>query len=401
MFASVMQFTTNMDISNDISRREKKDSLDQSTSSALPSTMFTNGNTDRKDDIESISVSTRISACIVAQEAKELIKKFVDDAKKFAKIAKKFAEEAGPPEEDKELLEEEAELLEQKAELLEQKTELLEHEAEPFDVKEANEFADKARQFAEQAKSFVRKKKQKLREKLAEEVNQISAKANQLEKTADKAAYAWCAQARTVVAVVKFEKVDGRILYEARYTNCGREKKHAEDFFKEDIENENGVLAEIVQENPKGTITMYPTIQPCNQSTSETGTENTNADQSCCDILETIVGQTLQNDGRNINLCIKATNTNRLSQIDKNPNLRDNAVNGIKNLMGIESLNVSGMTREDWHYLLSLTNELENRKDLEVHEGRQDLDASVKHIFNEIQAKVNEAKINPAKNQKF
>ena len=166
--------------------------------------------------------------CIVAQEAKELIKKFVDDAKKFAKIAKKFAEEAGLPEEDKELLEEEAELLEQKAELLE-------HEAEPFDVKEANEFA-------EQAKSFGQKKKQKLREKLAE-VNQISAKANQLKKTADKAAYAWCAQARKVVAVVKFEKVDRRILYEARYTNCGREKKHAEDFFKEDIENENGVLA--------------------------------------------------------------------------------------------------------------------------------------------------------------
>jgi hypothetical protein len=57
-------------------------------------------------------------------------------------------------------------------------------------------------------------------------------------------------------------------------------------------------------------------------------------------------------------------------------------------LMGI-GVNVSGMTREDWRYLFSLTNELENHKALEVYEGRQDLDASVQSVFNEIQAKIN------------
>jgi hypothetical protein len=50
-----MKFTSlKMDISNNV--RKMKDSLDQSISSALPSTMFTNGM------VENISVSMRISA---------------------------------------------------------------------------------------------------------------------------------------------------------------------------------------------------------------------------------------------------------------------------------------------------------------------------------------------------
>jgi pyrimidine deaminase RibD-like protein len=203
----------------------------------------------------------------------------------------------------------------------------------------------------------------------------------------------WRVQAKTVVAVVKFQDENGVILYEARYKNCVPKKKHAEDFFKEDIENQNGVLAGIVEANPKGTITMYLTLQPCNRSTE---TANTKPNQSCCDILQTIVGQRLRNNGRNINLCVKAANTRRLSLIEEtgnNETLRQNAVAGITTLMQVEGVNVSGMTPEDWHYLLSLTNELQNRKDLEVHEDRQDLDGCVQSIFDQIQDEIDQDEI--------
>ena len=183
----------------------------------------------------------------------------------------------------------------------------------------------------------------------------------------------WRVQRKTVVAIVKFEDENGEILYEARYKNCAPQKKHAEDFFKEDIENQDGVLAEIVQDNPNGTITMYLTLQPCNRSTGKS--ENTKPDQSCCDTLKTIVRQILRNDGRNINLCIKATNTNRLSQTEQDRTLLQNAERGIKQLMRIEGVNVSGMTPEDWDYLFSMT---------EYIPPRRDLDRDVQSIFERI-----------------
>ena len=92
-------------------------------------------------------------------------------------------------------------------------------------------------------------------------------------------------------------------------------------------------------------------------------------------------------------MCVKPTNTCRLSltkEKDKDDEtLRENAVDGIKMLMKIGVI-FSGMTKEDWHYLLSLTNELENREDLEVHDRRQDLDGCVQSIFDQIQA-INQA----------
>jgi hypothetical protein len=200
-------------------------------------------------------------------------------------------------------------------------------------------------------------------------------------------------QAKTVVAVVKFEDKNGDILYEARYKNCAPQKKHAEDLFKEDIENQNGALREKVKANPNGSITLYLTLQPCHQTTSILGTANTPANKTCCETLRTIFEDILQ--PKNIWLCVKAANTCRLSLIPAiNANddiLRQNAVAGIQMLMQVIGVNVSGMIREDWHYLLSLTNELENRQDLEVHEGRQHLDGCVQNIFNQIQHQINQA----------
>ena len=203
----------------------------------------------------------------------------------------------------------------------------------------------------------------------------------------------WYVQGKTVVAVVKFEDENGKIQYQARYTNCYKksEQKHAEDFFKEDIENENGALREKVNTNPNGTITMYLTIQPCNMSTSIEGRPNTPANKTCCKTLKEIFTDGILRQ-RKIKLCVKATNLCRLSLAEEKGNdetLRKNAVNGIKSLMKIGVI-FSGMTKEDWHYLLSLTNELENREDLEVHDRRQDLDGCVQSIFDQIQA-INQA----------
>ena len=225
--------------------------------------------------------------------------------KKFGAKAKKFAKEA-------DLLVEELKELAKKP-----KT----------SYQEANEFVEKAVQFAKKAAKPPDKTLKQFRE------------------TARKAVYAWCVQAKTVVAVAKFEDENEKILYEARYKNCAPQKKHAEDFFQEDIENR--VLGEKVEENPNGgTITLYLPYQPCNKSTQ---TGNTVPNQSCCDVLKTIVKR-LRKNRRNINLCVKAANTRRLSltkEKGNNEKLRKNAVDGIKMLMQVKGVNVSGMTPED------------------------------------------------------
>ena len=238
-------------------------------------------------------------------------------------------------------------------------------------VEELKELAKKPKTSSLEAKEFVEKAVEFAKNA---EKPPATNKLGQFRETAREAVYAWCVQARTVVAVVKFEKLDGNILYEARYTNCGEKQKHAEDFFQEDIEK--GKLGEKVKANPNGTITLYLTYQPCNKSTQ---TENTKSNQSCCDVLETIVRERLRNNGRNIKLCVKAANTRRLSltkEKGNNETLRQNAVAGIKKLMQVEGVNVNAMTPEDWGYLLSLTKDFESR---------QDLDKSVQNIFDKIQ----------------
>ncbi|CAB3995802.1 predicted protein [Paramuricea clavata] len=277
--------------------------------------------------------------CIIAQKKKKRIKNFEDDVKKFGGKAKKCVKESD--------------------QLV---TELKELAKKPKrSYQEANE------EFVERAIQFAQKAEKPPDEKTLE----------QFRKTARKAVYAWCVQAKTVVAVVKFEK-DKNILYEARYTNCGEEQKqkHAEDFFKEDIEK--GELGKKVEANPNGTITLYLTIQPCNKSTSIKGTANTPAEKTCCKTLTTIVNKILPPE---IKLCVKAANTCRLSLTkEKDPDdetLRKNAVDGIKMLMQV-GVDVSGMTKEDWDYLLAMTNPDVPRQ---YDARRKDLDKSVQETF--------------------
>ena len=171
------------------------------------------------------------------------------------------------------------------------------------------------------------------------------------------------AQPRTVVAVAKFESQRGKILYEARYTNCDANQKHAEEFFKNDIENTDGVFRKMVVDNPEGTITIYLTYQPCNKSTKK---KRTDPEKSCCDTLEKIATEILRADGRKIDLCVKATHTRNLSleenTYEEYDRLRVRAVEGIKELMKIEGVTVSGITQKDWDYLFTLTEDNKDRK---------------------------------------
>ncbi|CAB3995804.1 predicted protein [Paramuricea clavata] len=190
----------------------------------------------------------------------------------------------------------------------------------------------------------------------------------------------WSLQALNVVAVVKFEDENGIILYEGRYTNCGKEQKHAEDFFKDDIEN--GELTEKVKANQNGTITLYLTYQPCNKSTE--GTANTPADKTCCETLTTVFEGILRQN--NISLCVKAANTSRLSLTKETDavkeKLRNNAVEGIKELMRI-GVNISEMTPEDWDYLVTMTEDFLPRRHL---------DKTVQSVLERICARINKRK---------
>ena len=182
-----------------------------------------------------------------------------------------------------------------------------------------------------------------------------------------------CVQPRqTVVAVVKFESPTG-ILYEARYTNCKDNQKHAEDFFKDDIES--GDLAGKVEAEEDGTITMYLTLQPCNKSTTSNpeGTRATPAAKSCCETLIQIFKNILRDNDKKIGLCVKVTHTNNLGPEQpkgKYIELRRNAETGIKDLKE-SGVSVERMTDVDWEYLFGLTSaSLPPRNDLHSTVGK-------------------------------
>jgi hypothetical protein len=215
----------------------------------------------------------------------------------------------------------------------------------------------------------------------------------------------WKLQPKTVVAMVKYEKVvngNSSILYEAKYTNCQSEKKHAEDFFKEDVELEEGDFASVIRNHPGGTITMYLTLQPCNWSTTinPEGTKVTRSNHSCCETLRKIFIKHLKESGGK--LCVKPTHLCRLefkeddaqhtekhvnhhgiTQNDQDEHLRRNAVRGIKMLMR-NGAEVSAMTEGDWEYLFALTSE----NDAQRRRCRRDLDTEIERILRLIREQV-------------
>ena len=240
---------------------------------------------------------------------------------------------------------------------------------------EVKELVLKAKTFAKRFDSFEAEESIKEPNTIAWKVEEAARQARRFAENAKKSPKGWYAQPKTGVAVVKFENESGKILYEARYTSCGSQKMHAENFFKEDIKDKDGEFRELVQDNPKGTITLYLTqLQPCNKSTRLERASGIMTDQSCCDILKEIMTGILRADDQEIKLCVKVAHTNRLE-------LEEPAKGGIKELME-EGVNISGMTQDDWDYLLSLTKENGDRKDVaKYNKDRKDLDQEGGKIF--------------------
>ena len=208
-------------------------------------------------------------------------------------------------------------------------------------------------------------------------------------------------QPKAVVGVAKY-KIEGNngVLYEARYTNCSKHQKHAEDFFRDDVKS--GMLAATIDENKGGTLTIYLTLQPCNWSTTikPEGTKVTRSDHSCCKTLTDIVTELQKNE---VKLCVKPTHLCNLEIRDADINddkdhephpddpnidaeakykhLQENAARGIKMLMKLNEENndvdVSAMTKVDWEYLRRITDidiqqsmsddECNQRKELDRH----------------------------------
>ena len=191
-------------------------------------------------------------------------------------------------------------------------------------------------------------------------------------------------QPKTVVAVVKFENNEKEVVYEAKYTNCLFEQMHAEDFFKEDVEK--GELKTKIAENPNGIITMYLTLQPCNESVSTEGTEGTPANKSCCDTLKKMYSNTLKKN--KIKLHIKVTHSYRLSTSKKDDHddkiLGKNAVEGIKDLMDA-GIKLRAMNQKDWDYLSSMT----------MKQPRDELDHEIRGVLHKIATTDKKKLLNP------
>ena len=327
--------------------------------------------------------------CVIGKEAKEGIKHFGQNADNIAREGHQFSNDA------KELTKEVLQFSKDAKKFVTEGNKI---------AKKANEFYNVSDKFQASVENILKQNKVQQLTKKSKHFAEFVTKAKTFAKEAKNAAKAWYAQPDARIAVVKFEKKDGSILYEARYTNCS--EKHAENFFEEDI-TKNEIFNEIVKWNPNGTVTLYLTLHPCYKSTGEEreGTEEgedsneeeedsneeeesfneeeeagneekgegAEESQSSCAILKRIVTEILRQDGRQIKFLVKATNLDLLRK--KDGTLDELAAREIKDLMRIEGVNVSEMTHKDWHYLFGMTKEFSNR---------QVLDREVQDIFDQI-----------------
>ena len=272
--------------------------------------------------------------CISAQEAKKSINK----AEEFARKAEQFATNIEKQTDANTLLKE--------------ASDNFIAEAHGF-AKQADKHIDKLETCAKNIEQIVPKLAKK--GKSVKKVKQAAEEATKLAEIARNSPKGWDTQPKTGVAFVKFENHRRKILYEARYTYCASRNMHAENFFKKDIKN--GVFKELVQDNPKGSITLYLTLQLSN-CPAGTGT-----DHSFSVTLKEIVP--ILKDKQEIKLCIKAARMNKSQRPDSDDpnNALEVNENEIKELMDL-GVKFSGMTQDDWDYLFTLTKDSNDCKHL-------------------------------------
>ena len=155
---------------------------------------------------------------------------------------------------------------------------------------------------------------------------------------------------KTVVAVVKFEETKANgCSFARRYTNCYEGKRHAEEYFKLDVEK---LISDSTGNNIKK-ITMYITFQPCHKSVNTGGTL---PNYSCCDILESLMEEDSNGLFKGVEIIIKPTHIYKANQEEKacnsvqiNTQIK-NALKGMHKLMSV-GIKFDKMNEDDWNYL--------------------------------------------------
>ena len=147
------------------------------------------------------------------------------------------------------------------------------------------------------------------------------------------------------------------------------------------------MLKEKLRRQRNGTITIYLTLQPCNNSTTlnPRGTKLTPPEKTCCETLKKIFKEILRY--KNISLCLKVTHTNSLGPEPANDvqsiELRERAEKGIRKLK-TRGVTVESMTQQDWEYLFGLT-EFTSDNAPSQNDSRKDLDNTIEIILGSLE----------------
>ena len=155
---------------------------------------------------------------------------------------------------------------------------------------------------------------------------------------------------KKAVAVVKFEETEANgNSFARRYTNCYASNRHAEEYFKLDVENNENLRLDI--ENNINKITMYITFQPCHNSV-DTGATSPN--YSCCNILESLMEEEKNRLFEDVKIIIKPTHIYKANQEHSDDDRLNTeiskALEGMNKLINV-GIKFDRMNDDDWNYL--------------------------------------------------
>ena len=178
---------------------------------------------------------------------------------------------------------------------------------------------------------------------------------------------------KTTVAVVKCQAGDGKVLYEARYTDCHDVGVLAEDYFVRDAQK--GDLGAVIHRGRARKITLMATWPPRHRSASNILNPR---DHSCCEALVKLNENLLK--PRQIKFFLK------LAHVYKEgwPEHEDDIRIGIKTLVG-QGILVNAMEENDWDYLSGIAASRLRSWDWRP---RKRLDEAIKNFLSQIEQEI-------------
>ena len=181
---------------------------------------------------------------------------------------------------------------------------------------------------------------------------------------------------KSVVALVKYEIDDGSHI-SVRYSNHRRNntRKHAEEFFSDDIKNITSRIS--VSGMTLRKITMYITFQPCHRSTLHT------PGKSCCDVLLGLLGHPRLNG---VEIFIKPTHIYKAGEQHRKSLEKQGRI-GIW-LLKHRKITITRMEKNDWKDLFDLVDMDESKRQSILsgysESARKHLDEEISEFFRDI-----------------